>query len=102
MHSSFVSDLHNVSNKLVLEILSIISEYKSIRFEKLLKKVSKESSRSKFLYDENDRKKIKESFQILENENLIKKKPSVVEDFDVYYITAKGLEAGRRFYKYYQ
>lgn len=101
MHSSFVSDLHTVSDKLVLEVLSIISENKSIRFEKLLKNISIKSSRSKFLYDSDDRKKIKECLEILESKNFIKKNPSVVEDFDVYYITAKGLEASRRLPKFY-
>lgn len=93
-----------VLNIVDLKLFSLISKHKSLRFEEIESKM--ESSipfgrDSGEIKDQDEKKvQIKISLKELENKGLIKKKTSVIEDFETYYVTARGLQEGRKLSKY--
>lgn len=66
-----------------------VAKNRSIRFEQLLKRVQ-------FLYSTLSREDARATLQQLKNAQLIGEISSPIEDFNTYYITAEGLEAGRK------
>jgi len=85
-------------------LFSLIFKHKSLRFEEIESKIgdSKSGERKLFKFD-NDverREKIKASLKELENKGFIKKKSAVIEDFETYYVTAKGLQESRKMSNY--
>lgn len=92
-----------VMNIVDIKLFSLISKHKSLRFEEIESKMKDSIPYGKESYefkDEDEKKeKIKTSLKELEGKGLIKKKTSVIEDFETYYVTAKGLSESRKFSK---
>lgn len=93
-----------VMNIFDIKLFSLIAKHKSLRFEEIESKIGDSIPYGRESYefkDEDEKtKKIKTSLKELEDKGLIKKKPSVIEDFETYYVTAKGLQESRKMSKY--
>lgn len=88
---------YEVLNIVDVKLFSLIYKHKSLRFEEIEYKMGDSIE----FEDENEKKeKIKASLKGLESKGLIKKKSSVIEDFETYYVTAKGLQESRKLSKY--
>lgn len=104
LYATFTLNSQNeVLNIVDIQLFSLISKHKSLRFEEIESKIGDSIPYGRESYefkDVNEKKeKIKTSLKELESKGLIKKKTSVIEDFETYYVTAKGLSESRKFYK---
>lgn len=95
---------YEVMNIVDIKLFSLISKHKSLRFEEIESKMDGSDSFKRdsieFKNEEEKKEKIKASLKELEGKGLIKKKSSVIEDFETYYVTAKGLQESRKMSKY--
>lgn len=69
---------------MVREVFKLLVQDKSIRFGDLVKKASGE------------RHEVKQALETLKDASLVKEAGAAIEDFSTYYVTADGLEAGRK------
>lgn len=105
LNSSFsLNSLYETVDVIGIHAFSLILGNKSLRFEEILNRIGDSVKFGKahhsFASGSEKRERLRDSLQSLEKNGLIKKKKSVIEDFEIYYITAKGLNEGRKLSKY--
>lgn len=91
---------NEVMNIIDIKLFSLITKHKSLRFEEIESMIGDSIPYENEAYefkDENEKKeRIKTSLQSLEENGFIKKKSSFIEDFETFYVTAKGLQETRK------
>jgi len=105
LNKTFTSGLQFVVMNIVdMKLFSLITKHKSLRFEEIESMIGDSIPYGNEAYafkDENEKKeRIKNSLQTLEENGLIKKKSSFIEDFETFYVTAKGLQETRKLTNY--
>ena len=75
-----------LSEPVAHRVFEEVVQNRLIRMGALLKRVE----------DVADRQSIRKTLEALKEAQLIAEKPSAVEDFTTYYVTAEGLEASRK------
>ena len=76
--------LNLVTHNVVGDIFKHVVNSRFIKFQDLIQQTKV------------DRREAREALQVLKQKNLIEERPSAIEDFGTFYVTASGLETKRK------